>query len=283
MPDTPNPESRRGMSLHIGVNLLDPNHYKGWDGKLSSCENDADTYHRIALARGFEARQLKTEQATRDNVISAIREAASTLRGGDIFWVSYAGHGGRLTDSNGDEADGKDDTWCLHDAQLLDDEMAVLWADFRPGVRILVVSDSCHSGTLLKDENDPLDPDREDDEFTISRRMPREARLQVAEAFKRFYRDIQRNLPRETPRIRASVRLLAGCEESQESFGSKVAGRFTSAVVDVFNDGQFEGSYADLHREVRARVEARGKPQSPAHAVRGKPDRDFDTQVPFTV
>ena len=45
----------------------------------------------------------------------------------------------------------QDETWCIYsDRQLVDDELYSLWAQFAAGVRIFVLSDSCHSGTVLK-------------------------------------------------------------------------------------------------------------------------------------
>ena len=115
--------SARGISLHIAVNHCDPDHYNGWSGPLKSCEHDADTMQGIARARGFETNQLKTEQATRDGVKQAIKNAARELNPGDIFLVTYSGHGNQVPDVTGDEEDNEDDTWCLHDGQLLDDEL----------------------------------------------------------------------------------------------------------------------------------------------------------------
>ena len=56
----------QGMSLHIGVNEVDPDHYAGWSGPLRACEADAGDYHDIAAAQSFETRTLLTEAATRD-------------------------------------------------------------------------------------------------------------------------------------------------------------------------------------------------------------------------
>ena len=64
--------------------------------------------------------------------------------------LSYSGHGGQLPDLNDDEPDQEDETWCLYDGQVVDDELNELYSQFRQGVRILVFSDSCHSGSVAK-------------------------------------------------------------------------------------------------------------------------------------
>ena len=38
----------RGISVHIGVNDVDPNHYGGWSGPLKACENDSDVMFELA-------------------------------------------------------------------------------------------------------------------------------------------------------------------------------------------------------------------------------------------
>ena len=52
-----------------------------------------------------------------------------------------------MPDASADEPDRTDETWVLFDRQLVDDELYEMWPQFVPGVRILVLSDSCHSGT----------------------------------------------------------------------------------------------------------------------------------------
>ena len=78
---------------------------------------------------------------------------------GDIFWITYSGHGSQVPDQNGDESDGLDETWCLYDCQILDDTLFDLWSRFKEGVRIVIFSDSCHSGTIARAINslNPVD------------------------------------------------------------------------------------------------------------------------------
>ena len=51
----------RGMSLHIGLNAVDPEHYRGWDGALYGCEFDAHDMEQLAESREFETRKLLTK------------------------------------------------------------------------------------------------------------------------------------------------------------------------------------------------------------------------------
>ena len=137
-----------GRSLHIGLNRVNPNAYEGWNGQLAGCENDARAMQSIARAQKLAPKTLLTRAATSSAVTAAIADAAATLLPGDLFFLSYSGHGGQVPDRNGDETeDAKDETWVLYDRQLIDDELYALWGRFQTGVRIFVLSDSCHSGT----------------------------------------------------------------------------------------------------------------------------------------
>jgi hypothetical protein len=159
------PEGGKGYALAIGLNRVDPAQYNGWDGALTGCEPDANDMADIARGQGFETTVLLTEDAKRDAVLAKLKGYAEKLESGDLLVVSYSGHGGNVPDQNGDESDLLDETWILYDGQLLDDELAQAWSRFREGVRILLLSDSCHSGTVLKygpkDFDDPPPARRE--------------------------------------------------------------------------------------------------------------------------
>ena len=148
----------QGLSLHIGLNYVNPDHYDGWDGKLNACEKDTSDMEMIASTQGFETKVLLRDEATRESVLQEIKKAAETLKSGDIFYLSYSGHGGQIPDANNDEPDGQDETWCLFDGQLIDDELKECWTFFEKGVRIFITSDSCHSGTIIKSANNHLVP-----------------------------------------------------------------------------------------------------------------------------
>lgn len=45
----------QGISVCIGLNSVDPNHYQGWRGSLVACEADADDMAAIAF-RGRDRR-----------------------------------------------------------------------------------------------------------------------------------------------------------------------------------------------------------------------------------
>jgi len=278
----------RGISLHIGVNIVDPNHYGGsWDGKLNACEKDCDDMQAIAKDQGFETRVLKSQRATREAVTSSIRDIAKQLKNDDFFLLSYSGHGGTIPDVDGDEEDLVDETWCLFDGQLLDDELNILWAGFDAGVRLLVISDSCHSGTMLKDiDLDKLnlrksgrvvDPD---DVFEHPRAMPRDAARDTARRNRQFYAGLQYALPDPRPKINATVRLISGCQEDELSWEGSGNGRFTEALKRTYDDGKFEGDYKAFHHAIRELVKEK---QRPNHAVRGMPSKAFDKERPFKI
>ena len=123
---------KKGISLHLGLNYVDPNHYDGWKGELFACEADAKDMADLAEAQGFKPTSILTKKATAKTVKKEILKAAKALKSGDTFFLTYSGHGGQVPDTNGDEGqagnlgDRMDETWCLYDRQMVDDELAAL-------------------------------------------------------------------------------------------------------------------------------------------------------------
>src|SRR3712207_728707 len=113
---------QRGMSVHVGLNRVDPKHYQGWNGQLRGCENDARSMAEIARSEGFDAALLLSPDARSERVFREIRRAAARLQPGDIFLLTYAGHGSQVPDSGaaGEESDRMDETWVLYDRMAID-------------------------------------------------------------------------------------------------------------------------------------------------------------------
>lgn len=280
---------RRGLSLHVGLNTIDPGHY-GTDGALVACESDADDMESVALEAGFSVLdKLKSQQGTRANVIERIEQAAKELKAGDIFMFTYAGHGSQMPDFNHDESDndGKDETLCLYDAMLVDDELYHLWSKFKDDVRVLVVSDSCNSGTNVRAAVagaalvELVGPaPRLLDALAVNRTLRKH---------KAFYTALQRGtramndglLVRELSHpLRCSVLLLAGCQDEELSLDGPMNGRFTQELLSVWDVGTFQGSYTRFHQTIRS-----GMPRSqrPNLFATGQPNPVFLAQRPFSI
>lgn len=281
----------RGISLHLGLNKVDPSHYDGWDGALNACEFDANGMQSIAASRGFESSVLLTQEATSDAVVQAIERAAQELEPGDILFLTYSGHGGQVPDSDdgdGDEVDRSDETWLLYDRQLVDDELYGLWEKFQPGVRILVLSDSCHSGTVTKNiEADVPDvvADREtaDAQSPRYRAMPRDVMIETYRKNKAEYDQIQSSTPSADDSgdaVGATVLLISGCQDDQLSLDGFSNGLFTENLLSVWNDGGWTGAYAPFHDAIRLRMPEK---QQPNYTQVGSPNPGFEQQNPFTV
>ena len=250
-----------GLSLHIGLNQVDPVHYQNWSGPLSACEADANDMQAIAVYRGFTPVSLLTAAATRQNVINEIGSAAVKLNSGDIFLLSYSGHGGQLPDWNLDEADQQDETWCLYDGQLVDDEIFSLFGRFKPGVRILVFSDSCHSGTVIKMayyHNTARSPSLSFDQpnSTVYRAMPNDVARRVYKANTATYDPIlnDKTLKESRNKIQASALLISGCQDNQLSSDGTFNGLFTGTMLRVWGNGAFEGNYRAFHGSIVRRM-----------------------------
>jgi metacaspase-1 len=276
----------QGHALNIGLNAVDPRHYGGWSGKLNACEADAEDMAAIADEKGYDVTTLMTKAATRKRVRAEISRAADALDAGDIFLLSYSGHGGQLPDRNSDEPDAQDETWCLYDGQLVDDELYALFERFAEGVRVLVFSDSCHSGSVVKlayyegtvAGRSVVHGARE----AAYRNMPPEHALRTYRANKAFYDELLDGVKSDESGedVRASVLLISGCQDNQLSADGDFNGLFTAQMLQVWRDGAFKGNYRRFHRNIVRRMPPN---QTPNYFRTGKVSPEFEAETPFTI
>src|SRR2546427_12671228 len=113
----------RGLSIHVGLNGVDPNHYEGGDGVLAGSEHDARDLRTVADALHFESTLLLTRQASHAAVSHALAAAARTLGRGDILLLTYAGHGGERPDPAAEALDASSPTRALSHPPLVAAEL----------------------------------------------------------------------------------------------------------------------------------------------------------------
>ena len=254
--------SRRpsARSLHIGLNLVSGAAYEGWTGPLAACEFDANDMAAIAKSKGMAPTVLLTKKATRAAVLSGMRAAAKALKAGDLFFLSYSGHGGQVKDANGDEPDKKDETWCLYDGQLIDDELYFELSRFAAGVRVLVLSDSCHSGSVTREVRPPPPPPGQREKL-----MPDAVALRVYSKHQVFYDKLQADVKKAAGKVivdpdqalaqvgaaaqaaavvgvfKPAVVLISGCQDNQTSMDGEHNGAFTEKTSEGVEQRRLHG------------------------------------------
>ena len=278
----------RGVSLHIGLNHVDSTKYHDhdgtpWNGALATCEADARDLATVAESQGFAPTVLLSADATADRILAEIREAAGQLASGDMFLLTFSGHGGSVDDLNGDEDDGKDETWVTYDRQLVDDELYETLTSFAPGVRVLSLSDSCHSGTVMRRHPPPGEDAPPPRRKAKPKAMPKDVADADQEARARLYAKIQRSVPdvrASIPRLQADVLLLSACSDNQLAYVGPRHSVFTGIVLRTWDRGKFQGSYRDFYQAV---VAAMPSDQTPQWFPPAETDPPFAGQRPFTL
>mmetsp|Transcript_9724 Transcript_9724/g.20148 ORF Transcript_9724/g.20148 Transcript_9724/m.20148 type:complete len:301 (+) Transcript_9724:206-1108(+) len=146
----------RRRAVLIGIN------YEGQQGQLSGCHNDAlNIKKHLIKHEGFKEKDMlilmddgRHHQPTKKNILEAFDRIVEYSKAGDVVFIHYSGHGGRVRDTSGDEADGYDETLIPLDfkraGQILDDDLYKrLVLRMSKDVTVVVLMDSCHSGTAL--------------------------------------------------------------------------------------------------------------------------------------
>jgi hypothetical protein len=213
-------------------------------------------------------------------VFGKLRYLSSIAKPGDLVVYTYSGHGGQLPDLNADEYDGADETHCFYDGEGVDDEYGHIWSQFKAGVRIAMISDSCHSGTVSRMVHG--DPNLSFDDERLAKHLPFSYAARTYRENQAFYDPIlsSKHLDASRDNIEASVLLISGCMDTQTSLDGFRNGAFTGNLLRVWNGGKFTGG----HRSFRNQIARRLPPtQTPNLSFAGKRCPKFEAQVPFTI
>ncbi|RYG02119.1 MAG: hypothetical protein EOO02_11245 [Chitinophagaceae bacterium] len=174
------------------------------------------------------------------NVLGFLDYSIRELNEGDNLIITYSGHGGILQDKNYDEDDFQDETWCLYDRQLLDDELFARFSRFKAGVNIFVISDSCHSGSVTKGEAIVTEDPR------AKRFVPREQLFETFQANRDIYEPLMRMPLVRNEDIAAAVLQLGACQDDEYAMEDGSNGLFTKTIMKILERNGDIGSYQEL-------------------------------------
>lgn len=258
-------------ALCIGIN-----DYPGTGSDLRGCVNDANDWAHTLATRGFTVSKLLDSQATKAALVAGFEKLIVSAKAGDTVAITFSGHGTLAPDTSGDEIDGYDEALCPYDIHqgkvLLDDEIHQLFGKRPAGVRLILISDSCHSGTVTR--NAPTDPDAAEAPriryLPLANWMPEDqlpkgaggrplTTLPVSQVFSPWSGVVSS----------AGDLLMAGCEEGPDhysydaNFNNRPNGAFTYYALRALKTLPATATYRDWHAAIRRSLPSTNYPQKP--------------------
>lgn len=245
------------FALCIGIN-----NYPGTENDLSGCVNDANDWAKELKGRGFDVKLLLDAVATKAAMISEMRKVIAAAKSKDVVVITFSGHGTWQPDDDDDEKDKRDEALCPYDLKngvLVDDDLFEVFDLRSTGVRLIMISDSCHSGTVAK-----YAPSIEGNKRGKIRYMPL-ALFEKDEQKLMLAKRVQKAPAKG--RSRAGALLLSGCQDTEysydASFGNRPNGAFTRLALNALTNLAPSSTYLDWHRAIRSALPSMDYPQTP--------------------
>ena len=190
-------------------------------------------------------------------MIQGLKNLLAGTKAGDVVVFTNASHGTYKADSDGDEA-GYDEAICPYDTDsnlLLDDELRGLFKNIPKDVRLTVISDSCHSGSVTRVAVDQYRRNRQ-----LNPRVW--GGIELAPDKLRKARGGEKH-----PESAMNEILLSGCKSNQTSADAHINGDFHGAMsyyaIKAIEDAGYNLTYADLHANLLPMLEDENYDQVP--------------------
>jgi len=255
------------FALLIGINEYSPASNPPIRS-LNGCLNDVIDFgkfltenYRDLIPDEQQVLVLTDSNASRKQVIEGFRKHLTQAGPDDIALVYYSGHGSTgvtAPEFQAATSDRQEQTWVLHDSRepgkydLADKEIALLIEEVSArSPRIVVIADSCHSGSVTREVEQFLQMQPRFEKGTSDVR-PLESYLDGA------------YLQRGNVNIPASDHLLlAACDRIERAWEYNGHGQFTQSLISVLGKSGGQVTYADLFVQVRAFIRNALKNQTP--------------------
>jgi len=245
-------------ALCIGIN-----NYPGTGSDLNGCVNDANDWAAELRRRGFDVATLVDGSATGSRIRQGVKKLIAAGDPGDTLVVQFSGHGSFVPDADGEEPDGADECLCPTDTwngYITDDELFRLLAARRDGVHVVMIADSCHSGTISKFA--PLSIDAAHPKVRF---LPPASFLDAA-ALRAF--GARRGLWRASPAGSHVALTLSGCQDAEYSYDGYFLGRpngvFTHVALETLEALPPNATYTDWFAAIRRKLPSSQYPQTPS-------------------
>ena len=252
-------------ALCVGIN-----DYPIAGADLKGCVNDARQWAGLLKDHfdfaGADVQLLLDKQASKSNVIGALKGLLANARSGDVLVFTNSSHGTYIEDKDGDEEryDEAMCPWDIKDNLIVDDDLRELFTDLPKGVHLSVISDSCFSGTVtraaLADNIPGLSfPDHRRVRF-----------LNPALIGRGIITNPIGTAPRERlafPQSSMNNLLLSGCNDHEYSYDAQIGGTFHGAMtyhaIKAITDAGFKLTYSALAKRLQPMLDAAGYFQHP--------------------
>jgi len=247
-------------ALLVGINKYRPD----LNADLRGCVNDVEMIRYLLVNKfGFEPdniRAIVDDRATRSNILQRLQWLINGTKEGDFLVFQFSGHGSQVRDRNGDELnDHLDEILCPYDLDwnnpLTDDILSGIFSKLPRGVKLLMLADCCHSGTIAREIGNP---------------RYEKARF-IMPPFDIKSRSLNKELPRRKLASKAQgdtqrIILISGCRDDQTSadayINGKYNGAFSWAVYQTIVNNK-DITYKQLHETVCGLLRRAGFPQEP--------------------
>ena len=249
--------------LTVGINKY-PN------APLNGCVNDAQDWAAMLEGLGYRGQTILDGSATKTTIMQELMSAVMGLKYRDTLVFQYSGHGSWVPDRNGDEPDGRDEVLCAYDYEnggLITDDQIYQITSYRAfGTRVIILSDSCHSGSIHKLVNAG---ELRDVQPPVGGYVGVERIRYMPPGYFLTGNDLQKahevvQLPAKGVSRRGSV-LISGCNDDEYSYdawiNNRYNGAFTYNAIKAFEEGLTMKQW--YSRLVPERLPSGSYPQTP--------------------
>lgn len=243
--------------------------YDGSD--LNGCVNDAHAWATLLIDHfDFPATDVKVitdAEATKKNMINGLEALLAGARAGDVLVFTNSSHGSYVADKDGDE-ERYDEVLCPYDIDrnaVTDDELRGLFSALPEGVRLTVIADSCHSGTVTRAAIS--------DNLPGWLRTPDDRRVRFLSPALRGEKVVENPWKAKAKRLDKHPEsemkdvLISGCTDMEYSYDAMLSGSYHGAMtyhaIKAIRDANYKITYAQLHARVLHMLDGAGYPQHP--------------------